>query len=93
MHVKAQKLTWHISVTSAHTQVTYKCLSLTLLYDLDDKEDELGKSLDQLLLECGVIKFGDFALVRSQKSKYYVDIKVAATNPIVLKIISNYIVM
>jgi orotate phosphoribosyltransferase len=41
--------------------------------------------LKDLLIECGAIKFGDFTLTSGKKSKYYVDIKKASTNPKILK--------
>jgi orotate phosphoribosyltransferase len=37
------------------------------------------------LKESGTIKFGDFTLASGKKSKYYVDIKKASTNPGILK--------
>lgn len=50
------------------------------------------KELGDKLLECGVIKFGDFDLVHGGQSKYYVDVKRAATKPDILQIISQYII-
>jgi orotate phosphoribosyltransferase len=41
--------------------------------------------LKDSLIECGAIKFGDFTLTSGKKSKYYVDIKKASTNPKILK--------
>ncbi len=41
--------------------------------------------LKDLLIECGAIQFGDFTLTSGKKSKYYVDIKRASTNPRILK--------
>lgn len=41
------------------------------------------------LKECGAIKFGDFTLASGKKSSYYVDIKKASTNPIILKQIAE----
>ncbi|MDO8724917.1 MAG: orotate phosphoribosyltransferase [Candidatus Methanoperedens sp.] len=46
------------------------------------------KSLADALKECGAIKFGDFTLASGRKSRYYVDIKKASTNPVLLKLIA-----
>lgn len=46
------------------------------------------KSLADALKECEAIKFGDFTLASGKKSRYYVDIKRASTNPQVLKLIA-----
>lgn len=46
------------------------------------------KSLADALKECGAIKFGDFTLASGKKSRYYVDIKKASTNPVLLKLIA-----
>ncbi len=46
------------------------------------------KNLAEALKECEAIKFGDFTLASGKKSKYYVDIKKASTNPRVLKLIA-----
>jgi len=35
----------------------------------------------QLLKDSGAIKFGDFILASKKKSKYYIDVKLAATKP------------
>lgn len=51
--------------------------------------EELNKKLSQKLLESGAIKFGDFLLTSGKRSKYYVDIKDAATNPEILSLISK----
>ncbi|MCX9014599.1 MAG: orotate phosphoribosyltransferase [Candidatus Methanoperedens sp.] len=48
-------------------------------------------SLADSLKECGAIKFGDFTLASGKKSSYYVDIKKASTNPIILKRIAESI--
>jgi orotate phosphoribosyltransferase len=44
-----------------------------------------------LLIRCGAIEFGDFTLASGAKSKYYVDIKTAATDPAVLGAIGDAI--
>ena len=45
--------------------------------------------LADLLRECGAIKFGEFILTSGKKSDYYIDIKKASTDPIILKEISK----
>jgi len=47
--------------------------------------------LAKLLKECGAIMFGDFTLTSGKKSKYYVDIKKASTDPKILKEIAKEI--
>ncbi len=42
-------------------------------------------SVAEALKESGIIKFGDFTLASGKKSKYYIDIKKASTNPGILK--------
>ena len=49
------------------------------------------ESLAEALKECGAIKFGDFTLASGKKSRYYVDIKKAGTNPKILKLIAQRI--
>jgi orotate phosphoribosyltransferase len=46
-------------------------------------------SLADSLKACGAIKFGDFTLASGKKSSYYVDIKKASTNPVILKRIAE----
>jgi orotate phosphoribosyltransferase len=45
----------------------------------------------ELLIRFGAIEFGDFTLASGEKSRYYVDIKTAATNPELLKEIGEAI--
>lgn len=45
--------------------------------------------LTSALRECGALQFGDFTLASGAKSKYYIDIKKASTNPKVLHLISR----
>lgn len=45
--------------------------------------------LKQALKDCGALQFGDFTLASGAKSKYYIDIKKASTDPKVLKIIAQ----
>ena len=37
--------------------------------------------LHQALKDCGALQFGDFTLASGAKSKYYIDIKRASTDP------------
>lgn len=41
------------------------------------------------LLACGAVKFGDFTLTSGAKSRYYVDVKAAMTDPETLKAIAH----
>lgn len=45
--------------------------------------------MGQALKDCGALQFGDFVLASGAKSKYYIDIKKASTNPKVLKLIAE----
>ncbi len=45
--------------------------------------------LHQALKDCGALQFGDFILASGAKSKYYIDIKKASTDPKVLKLIAE----
>lgn len=45
-------------------------------------------SLAEAMKNCEAIRFGDFTLASGKKSKYYIDIKKASTNPGVLKLIA-----
>jgi orotate phosphoribosyltransferase len=47
--------------------------------------------ITELLIRFGAIEFGDFTLASGAKSKYYVDIKTAATNPELLGAIGDAI--
>ena len=41
--------------------------------------------MKQKLVDCGAVKFGDFTLTSGKKSSYYVDLKLASTDPSILK--------
>lgn len=41
------------------------------------------------LKACGAVRYGDFTLASGKKSKYYIDIKKASTDPRTLKIIAR----
>ncbi len=45
-------------------------------------------SLSEALKDCEAIRFGDFTLASGKKSRYYIDIKKASTNPEILKLIA-----
>ena len=45
--------------------------------------------LKHALKDCGALQFGDFTLASGAKSKYYIDIKRASTDPKVLKLIAE----
>lgn len=51
--------------------------------------DELADKLSRELMNRGAIKFGDFTLTSGKKSKYYVDIKDAATDPYLLNLVAE----
>ena len=53
--------------------------------DKDNKKEELIAALKN----CGAVKFGDFTLASGKKSKYYIDIKKASTDPGTLRIIAE----
>jgi orotate phosphoribosyltransferase len=46
-------------------------------------------SIADLLLACGAVKFGDFTLTSGAKSPYYVDVKLAMTDPETLRGIAH----
>ena len=46
-------------------------------------------SIAEQLLACGAVKFGDFTLTSGAKSRYYVDVKAASTDPATLKAIAH----
>ena len=45
--------------------------------------------LKQKLLDCQAVKFGDFTLTSGKKSKFYVDMKLASTDPEILGCIAK----
>ena len=47
-----------------------------------------NNNLRQKLIDCEALKFGDFTLTSGKKSNYYVNMKLASTNPDILKLIS-----
>lgn len=47
------------------------------------------EELIEALKACGAVRYGDFTLASGKKSKYYIDIKKASTDPKTLKIIAE----
>ncbi|MDD3042796.1 MAG: orotate phosphoribosyltransferase [Methanosarcinaceae archaeon] len=45
--------------------------------------------LVEALKACGAVRYGDFTLASGKKSKYYIDIKKASTDPKTLKVIAE----
>lgn len=41
------------------------------------------------MIECGALRFGDFTLTSGKKSNYYVDVKLAVTQPELLRAIAH----
>jgi orotate phosphoribosyltransferase len=57
-----------------------------------ETENELKMQKQELiaaLKACGAIRYGDFTLASGKKSKYYIDIKKASTDPKTLKLIAR----
>jgi orotate phosphoribosyltransferase len=57
-----------------------------------ETENELEMQKQELiaaLKACGAIRYGDFTLASGKKSKYYIDIKKASTDPKTLKLIAR----
>ena len=53
-----------------------------------EEEKSLGE-LKQKLMECEAVKFGKFTLTSGKESSFYVDMKLASTNPGILKLIAK----
>ncbi|MDW7776372.1 MAG: orotate phosphoribosyltransferase [Methanosarcinales archaeon] len=51
----------------------------------------MDNELIQALKDCGAVKFGDFTLASGRKSKYYIDIKKATSDPGTLTLIAGRI--
>jgi len=47
------------------------------------------ENLKQKLLKCEAVKFGEFTLTSGKTSNFYVDMKLASTDPKILKLISQ----
>ena len=57
-----------------------------------ETENELETQKQELiaaLKACGAVRYGDFTLASGKKSKYYIDIKKASTDPKTLKLIAQ----
>lgn len=48
-----------------------------------------NEGLIEALNACGAVRYGDFTLASGKKSKYYIDIKKASTDPKTLKLIAE----
>ncbi|MCX6650162.1 MAG: orotate phosphoribosyltransferase [Methanomassiliicoccales archaeon] len=49
----------------------------------------MSEELKKALVGCGAILYGDFTLASGKKSKYYIDIKKATTDPKVLGLVAD----
>lgn len=49
----------------------------------------VAPSLKELLISCGAIQFGDFTLASGKKSRVYINIKQAMTDPVILDTIAR----
>jgi len=59
-----------------------------------ETESELETQKQELiaaLKACGAVRYGDFTLASGKKSKYYIDIKRASTDPKTLKLIAQQV--
>lgn len=57
-----------------------------------ETKEELNLQKQELitaLKACGAVRYGDFTLASGKKSKYYIDIKKASTDPKTLKLIAR----
>ena len=52
----------------------------------------VDKKLKDLLIEAQAIRFGDFTLASGKKSKVYIDIKMAMTNPDILQAVASAVI-
>jgi orotate phosphoribosyltransferase len=52
----------------------------------------VGKRLKNKLIESEAIRFGDFTLASGKKSRIYIDIKKAITDPVILNIIAESVI-
>jgi orotate phosphoribosyltransferase len=64
--------------------------------NMDKKESKTKNELEMekkeliaALKACGAVRYGDFTLASGKKSKYYIDIKKASTDPKTLKLIAR----
>ncbi|MEA1985663.1 MAG: orotate phosphoribosyltransferase [Euryarchaeota archaeon] len=48
-----------------------------------------NEGLISALMDCGAVRFGDFTLASGKKSKYYIDIKKASSDPATLGLIAR----
>ncbi|WP_292374684.1 orotate phosphoribosyltransferase [Methanosarcina sp. UBA411] len=57
--------------------------------EIDTELEAQKQELIAALKACGAIRYGDFTLASGKKSKYYIDIKKASTDPKTLKLIAR----
>jgi orotate phosphoribosyltransferase len=57
--------------------------------ETENKLETQKQDLIAALKACGAVRYGDFTLASGKKSKYYIDIKKASTNPKTLKLIAR----
>ena len=53
----------------------------------------MSEKMKQALVGCGAILYGDFTLASGKKSRYYIDIKKASTDPKVLRLVAAEMAM
>ena len=53
--------------------------------------DEIKENLVKSFIECGALKFGEFVLSSGKRSRVYVDVKLASTQPDILEMIAKAI--
>lgn len=57
--------------------------------DTGNEQEMQKQELIAALKACGAVRYGDFTLASGKKSKYYIDIKKASTDPKTLKLIAR----
>jgi orotate phosphoribosyltransferase len=57
--------------------------------ETENKLETQKQELIAALKACGAVRYGDFTLASGKKSKYYIDIKKASTDPKTLKLIAR----
>jgi orotate phosphoribosyltransferase len=57
--------------------------------ETENESETQKQELIAALKACGAVRYGDFTLASGKKSKYYIDIKKASTDPKTLKLIAR----
>ncbi|RXA16220.1 orotate phosphoribosyltransferase [Methanosarcina sp. MSH10X1] len=57
--------------------------------EIESEIETQKQELIAALKACGAVRYGDFTLASGKKSKYYIDIKKASTDPKTLKLIAR----